>query len=164
MFVPLEYNFVWIGLLLIAVEFIVPGISVFGILGLLTLTVGSYFILGGGMEAFLILATVYAVVGALVLLLCFYLPSESKWNPFVLWDKQKNDAGYTGSRDFSGLLHKVAVAVTPLRPSGTVLLEGERLDVSSFGDYIDKGETVVITKIEGSKIFVKKYEGDEVNV
>lgn len=152
---PMEYNLLLIGLALIVIEIIVPGFGLFGIAGLGALTVGSFFVMGGGFEAFLVLLAIYAVIIAVVLLVCFYFPSESKWNPFVLWDKQKNNEGYTGSGDFSYLLHKTAVTLTPLRPAGTVSVDGERIDVSSFGDYIDKGVTVKIVKIEGSKIFVK---------
>lgn len=152
----MEYNLLLAGFVLLAVELIVPGFGVFGILGLAALTVGSFFVLGGGMEAFLILLAIYAVIVAVILLCCFYFPSKSKWNPFVLWDEQKNAAGYTGSSDLSALLHKRGVALTPLRPAGTVELDGERMDVSSLGDYIDKGECVEVIRVEGSKLLVKK--------
>lgn len=153
---PMEYNLLLAGLVLIVIEIIVPGFGLFGLAGLGALTVGSFLIMGGGMKAFLILLAIYAVLAVIVLLVCFYFPSKSKWNPFVLWEKQKNEQGYTGSSDFSALLDKTAVTLTPLRPAGTAEVEGERVDVSSFGDYIDKGVAVRIVKIEGSKIFVKK--------
>lgn len=152
----MEYNLLLAGFVLLAVELIVPGFGVFGILGLASLTLGSFFVLGGGMEAFLILLAIYAVIVAVILLCCFYFPSKSRWNPFVLWDEQKNAAGYTGSSDLSALLHKRGVALTPLRPAGTVELDGERMDVSSLGDYIDKGESVEVIRVEGSKLLVKK--------
>lgn len=152
----MEYNLLLAGFVLLAVELIVPGFGVFGILGLASLTLGSFFVLGGGMEAFLILLAIYAVIVAVILLCCFYFPSKSRWNPFVLWDEQKNAAGYTGSSDLSALLHKRGTALTPLRPAGTVEIDGERMDVSSLGDYIDKGESIEVIRVEGSKLLVKK--------
>lgn len=154
--VPMEYNLLIVGALLMLVELAIPGFGIFGVLGLASLTLGSFFVLGGGMEAFLILLAIYAVIIAIILVICFYFPSKSKWNPFVLWDEQKNSAGYTGSSDFSSLLNKKGKALTPLRPAGTVDIDGERIDVSSLGDYIDKDELVEIVKIEGSKLFVKR--------
>lgn len=152
----MEYNLLLAGFVLLAVELVVPGFGVFGILGLASLTLGSFFVLGGGMEAFLILLAIYAVIVAVILLCYFYFPSKSRWNPFVLWDEQKNAAGYTGSSDLSAMLHKRGIALTPLRPAGTVELDGERMDVSSLGDYIDKGESVEVIRVEGSKLLVKK--------
>ena len=38
------------------------------------------------------------------------------------------------------------------------MIDGERVDVVSFGDYIDKDSEIEVVKIEGSKLLVKKYE------
>ena len=93
-----------------------------------------------------------------ITLLCVYLPRESKYNPFVLWTQQKNSEGYTGGRDLTALLGQKGRALTTLRPAGTIFADGKRLDVSSLGDYIEKGTSVTIVKVEGSKIFVEKTE------
>ena len=39
--------------------------------------------------------------------------------------------------------------------AGTALIDGERVDVVSFGDYIDKDSEIEVVKIEGSKLLVK---------
>lgn len=153
---PMEYNLLIVGVVLLFIELLIPGFGIFGVLGLCSLTVGSFFVMGGGMEAFLVLLAIYVLLAAIIFFLFLYKPANSRWNPFILWDKQKNSDGYTGSGNFSNLLNKTAVTVTPLRPAGTVLLDDERIDVSSFGDYIDKDVIVRIVKIEGSKIFVRK--------
>lgn len=152
----MEYNLLAVGMLLLIAELFIPGFGIFGIAGLLALTAGCFYLLGSGMQAFLILLAVYGFIGLVIVILGCYFPKESKWNPFVLWEKQKNDQGYTGSSDFSAYLDKTGISITPLRPAGTVEIEGQRLDVSSFGDYIDKDVQVKIVKIEGNKIFVRK--------
>ena len=53
---------------------------------------------------------------------------------------------------------KYGVALTDLKPIGTVNLEGEVVDVASEGFYIDKGESVVVTRIEDGKIKVDRAE------
>ena len=85
-----------------------------------------------------------------------YLPRESKYNPFVLWTRQKNSEGYTGGKNWSMLVGKRGIALTTLRPAGTILVDGKRLDVSSQGDYIEKSAPVIIVRVEGSKIFVEQ--------
>ena len=151
---PIEYYLLIAGVILMSVELAVPGFGVFGIGGLICLTGGSYFLLGGGLPALTVLLGFYLVAALVLAFLCLYLPKESKWNPFVLWDRQQNSAGYTGGSDFSALLGKQGVALTKLRPAGTVLIEGRRYDVSSMGDFLPKDSKIVVTKVEGSKLFV----------
>ena len=64
--------------------------------------------------------------------------------------------GYTGAGDYSAYLGKKGKVIAPLRPAGTALIDGERVDVVSFGDYIDKDAEIEVVKIEGSKLLVKE--------
>lgn len=144
---PLEYYFMLAGLVLLLIEFVVPGFGVFGVSGMVCLTVGGFYVLGGNAWAALVLV---------ITLLCVYLPKESKYNPFVLWTRQKNSEGYTGGKNWSMLVGKRGTALTTLRPAGTILVDGKRLDVSSQGDYIEKSAPVIIVRVEGSKIFVEQ--------
>ena len=54
------------------------------------------------------------------------------------------------------LLDKEGVAITDLRPSGIIEIDGTRIDALSEGNYIDRGAQVKIYKVEGSKIFVRR--------
>ena len=42
-----------------------------------------------------------------------------------------------------------------LRPSGTALIDGERLDVVSEGDFVEPGQKVRVVKVEGLRIVVR---------
>jgi len=55
-----------------------------------------------------------------------------------------------------GMLGKLAIAKTPLDPSGKVLAEGELWAATSEGDKIAPGEEVTITKVEALKLWVAK--------
>jgi len=55
-----------------------------------------------------------------------------------------------------GMLGKLAIARTPLDPSGKVLAEGELWAATSEGDKIAPGEEVMITKVEALKLWVAK--------
>ena len=155
---PIEYILLGVGIVLLGIEAVVPGFGFFGVTGLISLLAGSYYLLGGGAEAAYILLGVVLALGAVVALLFVYLPAESKWNPFVLWEKQENRHGYTGAEDHSQYLGKRGEVVAPLRPAGTVIIDGERVDVVSFGDYIMPGALVEIVKVEGSKLFVQEVK------
>lgn len=155
---PLEIYFLLAGIVLFVIEMIVPGFGIFGVSSIICFTIGGYYIMGGGIAAISVLAVIYLAFVIIVSFLCLYLPKESKWNPFVLWDKQQNSKGYIGSQDLTMLLGKTGIAFTVLRPAGTVVIDGKRFDVSSLGDYIDKDTAVKIIKVEGSKIFVEKVK------
>ncbi len=48
--------------------------------------------------------------------------------------------------------------VTDLHPGGTALINGKRVDVVSRGDYIEKGTEIVVWKVTGNQIIVRKKE------
>ncbi len=47
-------------------------------------------------------------------------------------------------------------ALTPLRPSGTAVIEGRKVDVVSESDFISAGEAVVVVREEGQRVVVRK--------
>ncbi len=47
-------------------------------------------------------------------------------------------------------------ALTDLRPSGMARLNGARTDVVTRGEYIEKGTRVVVVKVTGNQVIVKK--------
>ena len=55
-----------------------------------------------------------------------------------------------------GMIGKTAIAKTPIDPTGTVRAEGELWTASSEGDNIAPGEQVIITKVEGLRLWVAK--------
>ncbi len=55
-----------------------------------------------------------------------------------------------------GMIGAMALAKTPLDPTGTVLAQGELWTATSEGDRIAAGEQVVINKVEGLKLWVTK--------
>ncbi|MFC2070447.1 NfeD family protein [Chloroflexota bacterium] len=56
------------------------------------------------------------------------------------------------------LIGKAAEAVTTLEPKGTVFIEGERWSAISEAGRVEPGEEVVITKVEGLKLYVDKKQ------
>ena len=54
------------------------------------------------------------------------------------------------------MIGKEAVVQTALNPKGTVLAEGELWTAIAEGSKIEPGEEVIITKVEGLKLWVTK--------
>jgi membrane-bound serine protease (ClpP class) len=63
--------------------------------------------------------------------------------------------GYISAVPRSDLVGKEAVALTDLRPAGTVAIDGERIDVVTEGDYVRAGTSVRIIRAEGHRHVVR---------
>ncbi len=74
---------------------------------------------------------------------------------FVIYAVVKNQRRKlaTGTEEMIG---KEAVAQTALNPKGTVLAEGELWTAIAKGNKIEPGEEVIITRVEGLKLWVTK--------
>jgi membrane-bound serine protease (ClpP class) len=51
---------------------------------------------------------------------------------------------------------QVGTAITPLRPSGTVLVAGKRVDATTAGEFIDSGAQVRVVSTEGLAVVVRR--------
>lgn len=59
------------------------------------------------------------------------------------------------------MIGKVAQTHTALNPRGTVLAEGELWTAIAEGNRIRSGEEVIITKIEGLRLWVRRKEKED---
>jgi membrane-bound serine protease (ClpP class) len=55
-----------------------------------------------------------------------------------------------------GMIGTIAIAKTPLDPTGTVLAQGELWTAASEGGRVAPGEEVIISRVEGLKLWVSK--------
>jgi len=53
------------------------------------------------------------------------------------------------------LLHETGTAFTDLRPSGTAIIKGRRVDVVTEGDLIEAGTPIKVVAIEGMRVVVR---------
>ncbi len=147
-----------LGIGLVALEFFIPG-GIAGILGALAI-VGSIIMAGGdpiAMGISVLIALAIATVGT-VIMISFFGRKLHLLNKVVLMDVTDTESGYVSNVNRLELIGRIATASTVLRPSGAAELDGERIDVVSEGSYIDKGKSVIIVKVEGSRIVVRESE------
>ncbi len=62
----------------------------------------------------------------------------------------------SAAEDLSSLVNEEGVAITPLRPSGTMRVAGRRIDVVTEGDMIESGARARVIKVEGARVIVKR--------
>lgn len=145
-----------IGLVLLIAELFVPG----GIVGIIggALMVISLLFAGESMVymAYSILIALFIAFIGMVVLMKFFGKNLHLFSKLVLKDATTTEEGYVSNVNRIELLGKVGETITPLRPSGTVIVDGERLDVVSEGSYIENNKKVEIVEVEGSRIVVRE--------
>lgn len=138
-----------IGIGLLVAEIFIPSFGMTGLLGIVSI-VGAIVLtaetLGQGIVMFLVILVV-----VLVLMFFAYRIVASRRSPLILKDSVKEE----DAEDLQYYLGKEGVALSILRPAGKGDFDGVRLDVLTEGGFIAKGSDIVITNIEGKKIFVK---------
>lgn len=148
---------VLIGVLLAGVEGIIPGFGVFGVGGVLCIVLGA-FLMTDDLRSGLIFS------GILIALLPITIPLVAKGlkklpitHRLIRTSALTTEEGYSAkSRNSDDYVGKEGIALSPLRPSGSVRLEdGTRLDVITRGDYIDKEARVKIVKAESTWFVVE---------
>ena len=160
-----------IGILFIAAEiFIIPGFGIAGIIGII-LSIGSLTLIMLNNDAFdfslvpfsdiftALITTFGGIIGAMLLMLFggVKLTDTKYFRKIALTSTQARSDGFTSSfipKDT--LLGKTGIAYTVLRPSGKIEIEGEIFDASTRGDYIEKGEKVLVIGDEGTSLKVRK--------
>ncbi|MBT2718240.1 nodulation protein NfeD [Bacillus sp. ISL-57] len=145
-----------IGVILVLIEFFIPG----GIIGLLgfTAVVGSLFLATGDpvhMTISLLIAVTVSIL-VFILLVKVFGKQMKFFRKMILTDATKTEQGYVSNPNRLDLLGVEGKALTDLRPSGTALVKEERVDVVTEGSFISKGSTIIIVKVEGSRVVVRE--------
>lgn len=166
------------GLILLGVEiFVLPGFGVAGILGISFVFLGLVLSLlhnvrfnfegvnlwKAGIAVTTVFAGVTAGVGlALWLSDKLFSAQRGPLGKLALQTVQEVSKGYVSIDNALLLLKgKTGTAQTVLRPSGKVELEGEVYDAVTSGEFIDKGSSVVVLRVEATQLYVEKTETRE---
>lgn len=158
-----------VGLLLILAEiFIIPGFGIAGVLGIILMVASLFFSLfntegsKGYFDTSLLEMAIIQLGSALAgfFILGFlaykFLPNTRTFKAFVLDSESKATEGFTSAPDYSFLVGSEGTSMTILRPAGTVLINNQRYDVVTQGDFIEKDQKVKVIKVEGMRIVVEK--------
>ena len=142
-----------IGIVLIGVEFFLPGFGVPGVSGIIC-TVTGIFLTGRDMSERIMVGVIAIVIIAIVLVVSIIVFNSKKIkSPIKLETDLLGKNLFIEEKDMEYLLGKKGVAITDLRPSGKGEFDGVKLDVITTG-YIKKGTALTITAIKNNKIFV----------
>ena len=144
------------GLVLVLAEFLIPGM-VAGIIGTTLIIVSAVIAVQTVPDyaLIIILGEVFGVAVAVVVGMMMMTRSRLA-RRLVLETSQDPSAGWVAADSDQSLNGAEAKVCTALRPAGTILLNGRRIDAVSDGTFIDAGETVRVVEVHGSRVVVER--------
>jgi membrane-bound serine protease (ClpP class) len=151
-----EVVFFIIGILLLVSEFFIPSFGILGIIGVVSLISGVVLAAYDTENALYSLGGAFIVATVIVVIFVKYFKHRGIWNKFILRESQHREQGYVPTDSKAYLLHLTGESITPLRPAGTVWLNGERIDVVTEGDFIGAGKPIKVVKVEGTRVLVQE--------
>lgn len=154
MFWPLFLFF--LGISLIVLEFVLPGV-VCGIGGAVLLCISAVLGIAAYPEyTFMIIMGEFIGLGLGVGLGLIILTKTSSVTGLALGTSLTEEAGYVNLPTNTALVGRPGMVMTALRPSGTIIVDGERHDAVSDGEFILEGEAVRVLEVHGNRVVVER--------
>ncbi len=171
----MEITIFLIGVILLMAElFIIPGFGFVGITGAIMIMAGIFMSMIGtphfstpdfslpAMEDItraimnLSIAMILLVITGAIL--SKVLPESPVLSRLYLNTAQHRKDGYVAAEAPPDIHGQQGITVTQLRPSGVIKLGDRRIDVVTRGEFIDKGEAVIVAETKGRRIIVEKCD------
>lgn len=140
-----------VGAILLLLETILPGL-IAGIAGAFCLMAGvvmGYVYFGPDIGTWILVGVGAGLLAAMAAYANMF-PSSRLAQRFV----SQRTIGTVGAEK-PELVHQTGVAHTHLRPSGTALLNGQRVDVVTEGSMIERGTPIKVIAVEGMRVVVR---------
>lgn len=146
---------------LLLLEIFTPTFGLLAILGVASLV-------GAAWMAYLVDATfgilmgvgILVVVPAYLVFIVKYLPN-TRFGRMIFLAAQPEPGKAEGNPDTAlhdQLVGHEGLAETPLRPAGSVRVDGRRIDAMAESGLIEKGERIVVVRVSGPSCVVRKVE------
>lgn len=160
-----------IGLILIALEiFVVPGFGVTGISGILLTFIGlvlsmvknvgfNFEMSGSGAITESVLVVLSSFVISIAVMFAFFgrFTQSKLFKTLSLQTSENNSEGYNSTifTEPASMKGKTGIAMSDLRPSGKIMIDGEWYDGQSDGDYILKGAEIKVVGVMNAYLIVR---------
>ncbi|MBQ5992651.1 MAG: hypothetical protein IJL62_08990 [Clostridia bacterium] len=147
-----------LGIAFLVAELFLPGFGVSGICGVLCLIAVCViqFLTAKPLTAILVTAVLGLILIAMLIVFMRSMKNGLLFrSPIVLKERIEADATAPSGDSSGDLTGKTGTAVTPLRPSGIALIDGQRYSVETQATFVDKDSEITVVSVVGNKIIVK---------
>jgi membrane-bound serine protease (ClpP class) len=146
-----------IGVGLLAAEMAVPGFGVLGISGIIAILVGLVLAASDPIRGLISVGAAILAGVVAIPILGKLLGGAGFLKRLVLIETVTPAANeFTATQPNAELLGKTGIAMTTLRPAGVVVIEDNKIDVVSDGEYIMPGSKIKVIEVIGSKVVVTR--------
>jgi membrane-bound serine protease (ClpP class) len=145
-----------LGLIGIVLELhVLPGHGVAGTLGLATLM--TAIVLAFGLPFAFVTAQSLAIAIVLTVIVFWvaarFFPQNAYLQRLAFTGVQGKE--YVAAPDRRALIGHAGFATSYLRPAGYAAINGQKVDVLTEGEFVAAGTPIVVTRVEGARIFVR---------
>ena len=152
-----------LGAVAIGIEvFLLPGFGVAGVLGIVLVAASVVMALVGNLptmsdffQAGVILGASILISTAVFIAWLRHLPNSTRFTGLFLKSTTHTSEGFISAPPRPELVGKTGTALTDLRPSGTALIEGERVDVVTEGEFVKAGAALTVVRAESYRHVVR---------
>ena len=140
-----------VGTALLLLETVLPGM-IAGLIGFACLVAGvvmAYLNFEAPTANIVLLVVVVGVVAGSLIWFKFF--PDSRFAKIFISERTVGDIG----TDKPELLNQTGQALTALRPSGTAVINGKRIDVVTEGPFVEPGTAVKVVEVEGMRVVVR---------
>ncbi|MBO7354669.1 MAG: serine protease [Lachnospiraceae bacterium] len=144
-----------IGIILIGVEFYMPGFGFPGIFGIIFAAAGVFLTGRNATERIVVGVIAIVIIAVMLIISIVVFNSKKVKSPIKLDTDLEGKDLFIEGRDMEYLVGKKGVATTDLRPAGKGEFDGVVLNVVA-ANYIKKGTSLEIREIKNNNIVVKE--------
>ena len=152
-----------LGAVAIGIEvFLLPGFGVAGVLGIVLVAASVLLALVGNLPTMTDFMQAGAILGASIIISAAvfiawmrHLPNSSRFTGLFLKSATHASEGFISAPLRGDLVGKDGTALTDLRPSGTAVIAGERVDVVTEGEFVKAGAPVTVMRSEAYRLVVR---------
>lgn len=145
-----------LGLVMLVLELFVPSFGILGLLGSVCLIAGVVRAAFSYTHALLNLGIAFAAAAVVIAVVVVTFKERGIWNRFILQESLTKEEGFVPALEKLSLIGAVGMSITPLRPAGTAMIGGERVDVVTEGSFINPDRPIAVVKVEGGRVVVKE--------
>jgi membrane-bound serine protease (ClpP class) len=145
-----------IGLILLGIEALAPGFGLPGISGIVMIVVGIILAMDNVQYAIMSLSIAIIISTFLGIILVRKGYNSKLFKRVILDNMLMSNKGYVSSSDRSDLIGKEGRTLTDHRPSGFSIIEDQKYDTISDEGFISKETEIIVSKVEGSKIIIRR--------
>lgn len=152
-----------IGIILLIAEIFVPSFGILGFFGVTAVVAGigmGASDTGDALRAFGIAALAAVVI---VAIFAFIFRKRGIWNKFILRESLTAERGFVPNNPRESWVGLEGVSVSELRPAGIADIRGERVDVVTSGEFVERGRSLKVISVDGTRVVVQELKAGPTN-